>query len=725
MPAPSPRVASLATATFVVVLLLVSTVAQAQNLQSCLAALHAPSINAANFNFHATRSLLPTPNPSFIVQPTTVQQVQAAVVCANTYNAKVCPRTGGHGFTGQGHCTGVMIDVRNIQFWNYNAATRQMSVGIGSTLGELFYRTMTLSGNSRLIGVGLCPSVGLGGFLLGGGHTPYGGIIGLTCESTASLRIVLADGSLVTASPTQNTELFWASCGGGGGTYGIAVDAVINTADASVFNQNVYFRFNWPLSQAGSILSKFADYNQDNGNTWFRLEVNANAPIAGYGVCWGVSSTSACVSRLSQAAFFNEPNRNQELLVKGNTALDFQAFIGPVGDWGRKVASPGASSFNNKAYIESQLGFNRVYSSSYMSWGNAATKPSVAQLQTVANACAGVNLAVVEWIVCQFNPWRAAMSNDRINPGKNAFANKRGDNSYFIEFIGGSRPGGAGLSEVRRVEGIFKSATRPAFSGLYVSYPEFGLSTQDYSYLYWGQNLQRLANLKKILDPNSRFDHSQPMPSGTVACPGNLAVTSPSSNTRSIFITGYSLGQLALMKTVFQLSAGCSVASASNANVYSNGANNLFTADVYNNAPFVLTLSSSNPGACSVKTISVNGITCGAPTTTISTGPTPPTPSATTTTGSCTAAGQRCAGAPGFPLVPYIGCCSGGCNPDASKGWGSWCPSSGTSTNPPGTCTPLNQRCAGATGFPFVQYIGCCAGNCNIDANRGWGKWCF
>lgn len=40
-----------------------------------------------------------------------------------------------------------------------------------------------------------------------------------------------------------------------------------------------------------------------------------------------------------------------------------------------------------------------------------------------------------------------------------------------------------------------------------------------------------------------------------------------------------------------------------------------------------------------------------------------------------TAPGQRCAGAEGYELVPWLGgCCFGECLPDASKGYGRWCP---------------------------------------------------
>jgi hypothetical protein len=106
---------------------------------------------------------------------------------------------------------------------------------------------------------------------------------------------------------------------------------------------------------------------------------------------------------------------------------------------------------------------------------------------------------------------------------------------------------------------------------------------------------------------------------------------------------------------------------------------------------------------------------------------------ATSTSAQCTKTppGERCAGAPGFPPIPWKGgCCAGDCAEDAAKGWGSWCLAAGAPAPEPlldGRCakTSSGERCSGADGFPYVQWKGgCCAGECVEDAAKGWGKWC-
>lgn len=75
----------------------------------------------------------------------------------------------------------------------------------------------------RVLG-GECPTVGIaGGYTQGGGHSALSSIYGLGADQALEWEVVTADGRLVTASPTQNSDLYWALSGGGGGTYGVVL----------------------------------------------------------------------------------------------------------------------------------------------------------------------------------------------------------------------------------------------------------------------------------------------------------------------------------------------------------------------------------------------------------------------------------------------------------------------------------------------------------------------
>ncbi|KAL3470342.1 hypothetical protein BJX99DRAFT_267531 [Aspergillus californicus] len=72
------------------------------------------------------------------------------------------------------------------------------------------------------------PTVGvIGGYIQGGGHSPATHDFGLASDQILEAQVILANGSIVTASPCSNRDLFTAIRGGGGGTYGVVVSITI------------------------------------------------------------------------------------------------------------------------------------------------------------------------------------------------------------------------------------------------------------------------------------------------------------------------------------------------------------------------------------------------------------------------------------------------------------------------------------------------------------------
>jgi hypothetical protein len=81
---------------------------------------------------------------------------------------------------------------------------------------------------------GECATVGLaGGFTQGGGHSTLSSTFGLGADQTLAFTVVTADGKIVTATPYQNQDLYWALSGGGGGTYGVVLDLTVRAYPTS------------------------------------------------------------------------------------------------------------------------------------------------------------------------------------------------------------------------------------------------------------------------------------------------------------------------------------------------------------------------------------------------------------------------------------------------------------------------------------------------------------
>jgi FAD/FMN-containing dehydrogenase len=96
-----------------------------------------------------------------------------------------------------------------------------MKVGAGVQGYEAIYASKA----QGLVTVGgECSTVGVaGGYVQGGGHSALSSNFGLAADNVLEWEVVTADGCLLTASRSENSDLYWALAGGGGGTYGVVI----------------------------------------------------------------------------------------------------------------------------------------------------------------------------------------------------------------------------------------------------------------------------------------------------------------------------------------------------------------------------------------------------------------------------------------------------------------------------------------------------------------------
>ena len=96
------------------------------------------------------------------------------------------------------------------------------------------------------------------GATLGGGVGRYNGLHGMIVDSLLNVRMVTANGDIVTASTTENADLFW-GIRGAGFNYGIIVSAeyqVYNLTSSLVMNADMVF----PVSQNATIFNYLKNY---------------------------------------------------------------------------------------------------------------------------------------------------------------------------------------------------------------------------------------------------------------------------------------------------------------------------------------------------------------------------------------------------------------------------------------------------------------------------------
>jgi FAD/FMN-containing dehydrogenase len=156
--------------------------------------------------------------PALIVRCAGVADVMTAVAFARTHNLAVAVRGGGHGVPGFAVCDGgLMIDLSRMRSVRVDPVGRTARAEGGCTWGDFDHETQAFG--LAAVG-GIARPTGIAGLTLGGGHGYLMRTYGLACDNLLSVDIVTADGSLLTASATEHTDLFW-GVRGGGGNFGV------------------------------------------------------------------------------------------------------------------------------------------------------------------------------------------------------------------------------------------------------------------------------------------------------------------------------------------------------------------------------------------------------------------------------------------------------------------------------------------------------------------------
>jgi FAD/FMN-containing dehydrogenase len=157
--------------------------------------------------------------PALIARCAGTADVVETVNFARDNDLLVSVRGGGHNIAGKAVCEGgLMIDLSQMRGIAVDPRNQTAHVEGGATLGELDVATQA-SGLATTAGV--VTHTGVAGLTLGGGVGRLARKYGLACDNLLSVELVTAEGQLVRASDTENSDLFW-GVRGAGANFGVA-----------------------------------------------------------------------------------------------------------------------------------------------------------------------------------------------------------------------------------------------------------------------------------------------------------------------------------------------------------------------------------------------------------------------------------------------------------------------------------------------------------------------
>ncbi|KAI8311534.1 Bifunctional solanapyrone synthase [Colletotrichum sp. SAR11_59] len=150
-------------------------------------------------------------SPGFIVQPSSAAQVSLTVTKLKS----------------MGFADGVTIDMGLIREVQYSPDLKIASIGAGALWRDVY---SSLEPYGVTAPGGRTSTVGVAGFLTGGGNNFFSAEVGLGCDNVVNFEVVLASGKIVNANRETNSDLH-KTLKGGSNNFGIVTRTDMETVD--------------------------------------------------------------------------------------------------------------------------------------------------------------------------------------------------------------------------------------------------------------------------------------------------------------------------------------------------------------------------------------------------------------------------------------------------------------------------------------------------------------
>jgi len=193
--------------------------------------------------------------PALIARCVDVADVIAAIQYGRENHLLTAIRGGGHNGPGLGTCNdGLVIDLSMLKSVRVDPENRTVRVDPGCTSADVDHATHAFG---LAVPFGIVGSTGVAGLTLGGGTGYLTRKYGLTIDNLLEADVVLADGTVVTASDKQHRDLFWA-IRGGGGNFGVVTSFLFRAHPVKMVFAGPIF---WDAAASGrAVMKAYRDF---------------------------------------------------------------------------------------------------------------------------------------------------------------------------------------------------------------------------------------------------------------------------------------------------------------------------------------------------------------------------------------------------------------------------------------------------------------------------------
>jgi FAD/FMN-containing dehydrogenase len=411
--------------------------------------------------------------PKVFVFAQRTKDVANAIRWARKNNVPIRPRSGRHALeTNLSQVNGgIVIDVSEMKKIQLNRKLGTVVVESGNRVGRI---VNTLARQGFLAPFGDSPSVGIGGITLGGGIGPLQRTTGLICDNLLEIEMVDAKGKVIRANKKCNSDLLWASRGGGGGNFGVYTKYKFIVRRAP---QNAtVFRITWPWNQFEEVVKvwqRWAPFVSTKLGSELSIGPKKGGNVSMLGLYLG--SKKEALRLLEPITSVGTPTKDIRLLPY-TKVVKFMLAPDPV--LTQKFSNQFSSGFGRRPFPDKAFKAMREFLE-----------------KAEGNTPAGF----------YFLNWGGAVS--RVSPRATAFYWRKAD--YYVEW----NSSWVKQSNAAKNIALARETRRklqPYIVGSYINVPDQGIKNSGP--VYYGKNYERLRRVKAKYDPKNVFNNPQSIP---------------------------------------------------------------------------------------------------------------------------------------------------------------------------------------------------------------------
>jgi FAD/FMN-containing dehydrogenase len=419
-------------------------------------------------------------HPALIARCAGPADVTAALEFARRNDLTLAVRGGGHSFPGQSVCdAGVVVDLGLMKTIQVDPDARTARVEAGALLGELDRATQEFG---LAVPAGIVTHTGVAGLTLGGGigwlHRKHG----LTIDQLLSVKLVTAQGELVTASEDENPDLFW-GVRGGGGNFGVVTEFEfrLNPLGPTVLAGPVF----WRMEDSPRLLRFYRQWIAEAPDELMTIVLHRRAPAVSY----------------VPAQLHGEPVVAIICCYAGPVE-DGEAAIAPLKSFG----SPVLDLCEPKPFVEHQGMFDPSFPHGKWYYMRSC---DVAELSDEVIDVTFEHSMRIGSPLTGFPIWQMGGAISRVGEDETAFTGREAGYTFNIT---ATTDGPEGFEEERQWVRDFWTALEPHHTGgVYVNFL-MSEGEDRVRAAYGAEKYDRLKQLKRRYDPENLFRLNQNIP---------------------------------------------------------------------------------------------------------------------------------------------------------------------------------------------------------------------